>query len=255
MLMRDFIQNNLRFPARSPVINRAHPLLAGNAIGCVAVANMGGAMTDLNLNVIASNTNTQSKMTEMGPTVNGGNAVNSTTCLTFNGPAGTLSAISASCIIKFTGNGTMFPICLNAANPGLSNGIEITTTTTVINWQEGNLNIFGNYDMKLNHWYYFMAYNRSDTQDGTGYMVVTDLTTGLQEIFSNSTSGLPELAWLATITAIQANDSNTGGPCQIAACHVAGQTPQQPSPNSTQPRMDLGALLEAATKPWSLWYA
>jgi hypothetical protein len=252
--MRDFIQNNFQFPGRSPVINRAHPLLAGNAIGFVAVANMGGGMTDLNLNVIASNTNTQSKMTEMGPTVNGGNAVNSTTCLTFNGPTGDLCAISASCIIKFTGNGTMFPVGMAAAGTG-SCGIEVTTTTTVINWQEESLNVFGNYDMKLNHWYHFMAYNRSDTLAGIGYMVVTDLTTGLQEIFSNSTSGLPEVPWLALTTAIQLNDSNTGGPCQIAAAHIAGETPVQSGPNSVQPRMDLGTLLEAASKPWSLWYA
>jgi hypothetical protein len=253
--MRDFIQNNFQFPGRSPVINRAHPLLSGSIPGCVAVANMGGGMTDLNLNVIASNTNTQSKMTEMGPAVNGGNAVNSTTCLTFNGPTTALSAICASCIIKFTGNGTMFPIGLNAATSGESSGIEITTTTTVINWQQSNVNVFGNYDMKLNHWYYFLVVNRSDTQNGIGYMIVTDLTTGLQEIFSNSTIGLGELAWIATVTAIQANDSNTGGPCQIAACHVSGSTPIQSAPNGIQPRMDLGTLLEAASKPWSLWYA
>jgi hypothetical protein len=253
--MRDFIQNNSKFPGRSPVINRAHPLLVGTTIGCVAVANMGGAMTDLNTGVIASNTNTQSKMTEMGPAVNGGNAVNSTTVLTFNtGITSTCSAINASCIIKFTGNGTMWPLSL-ATGAGAGTGCEITTTTTVINWQQNQVNVFGNYDMKLNHWYYFLIANRSDTQGGTGAMIVTDLTTGLQELFFNATGGLAESPYLETITAIQLNDSNTGGPCQIAAMHVAAATPIQPSPNGIQPRMDLGTLLEISTKPWSLWYA
>jgi hypothetical protein len=255
MLMRDFIQNNLKFPARSPVINRAHPLLVGCSIGNVAVANMGGGMTDLNSNVIASNTNTQSKMTEMGPAVNGGNAVNSTTSLSFNGPTGTCSSINASCIIKFTGNGTMFPISFGSQVGTGATGCEITTTTTVINWQQNGVNVFGNYDMKLNHWYYFLVANRSDTQGGTGAMIVTDLTTGLQEIFFNATGGLAESPYLEETTAIQLNDSNTGGVCQIAACHVAGATPIQAGPNGIQPRMDLGTLLEVASRPWSMWYA
>jgi hypothetical protein len=210
---------------------------------------MGGGMTDLNQNVIAQNTNTLSQMSEMGPTVRGGNAVNSSTCLTFNGSTASLASLCMSCIVKYTGNGIMWPIGLNSSNTGMeifSNG--------AIRWAQANGSTFGAIQMTLNHWYYILGVNRSDSEGGSGWFVFTDLTSGLQQIVSNSTTGLGQLPYLTLMTAIQLNDTNTGAICPIAACHVAGNS-QISADNSKQPRMDLGTLLEAASKPWSLWYA
>jgi hypothetical protein len=249
--MRAFLQNNFRFPARRASLNRAHPLLAGSHLGIAAVANVPGGMTDLNTGVISTNTNTLSPVNELGQCARGGNAVNSSTFLTWAGPTNPIAQITASCIIKYTGTGTMWPLAL--ANQATT-GIEVTTTTAVINWQQAATNIFGNYVMKLGHCYFYLVSNRSDTMGGSGYSVIVDMTTGLVWTASNSTSGLGQLPLLTLMNVLQQNDANTGGPNPIAAVHVSANFTTA-SLNATQQRMDLGTLLEAATKPWSLWYA
>jgi hypothetical protein len=249
--MRNFLRNNLSFPARSPVLNRAHPFMtniAGSTTMFAAVANLSGGMTDLTSGIVTTNAATLSEVNENGTMVRGGNAVNSSTFLSLAGPDVACNVIRLSMIMKYTSTGQQWLMGFDMANSGL----EVVTTSNNLNWRQSNVNVFGNYTLQLNHTYYIIVINRASGFGGLGYMLVLDMTTGLIWV-SSTTSGLGFGSAQQLVTLLQLNDANTGATSRIAAASLSYSS--LGASHTPVPLMDLGTLCAMAADPWSLWYA
>lgn len=225
-----------------------HPFYSPKDISFAAVAQ-GPGMKDLVTGAYTTNTATKSEANELGPCVFSGNAVNSSTFLSFtDARLASASFMVISMIIKYIGVGQQFFFAW-----GTNNGLEVVTSTNIMAFIQSNGNVFGNYTLQPNHCYYIIITVTIGTSGILKQYQIFDMNTGA--MFTASGAAANALSGVTLMTLLQLNDGNTGGPSRIAAAHVSLSTTVPPITAGNQPFLpNIGSIRAASSNPWSLWY-
>jgi hypothetical protein len=233
----------LAFPAKTPRLNRAHPLYNQAHFFNAAVAR-GKGMYDLVTETFVGGSTTLDGRDENGSYIYSNDGAGTGIC-SFSVVGTTFQWITWGCIFKLLGVGRQYVFaCSNTNNLGIFlNGTGIS------------FNITGGTQVTFTgingHTYFAFANNATGTATKNRTFMLVDLTTGQVFQASNSSTGniiLSPISGLAPSGAFVGN-------ARLYTMFASGSVLTPPAQNPAAHFFSIDAIMGGVIDPWSLWYA
>lgn len=228
------------FPARTPLLNRAHPLFSQAHFTNAAVAQ-GKSLVDLVTGQVATNTTTLSGFDENGPYIWSNDAAGTAT-VTLTAPSTTFNFVTWGCIFKIVSNSGRGYVY----TPASTTGIFIINSTVEFVLNNG---AYGSFQVTPGHTYFAFSNNSVATASQRRTAVLVDLSNG-QVFISTSASSANIILNPQALVPYSTSISTA----RLYASFASGSVLVPPAVQPASCFYSIDQIMSGLSNPWNLWY-